>query len=91
MLIGGLVKGCSTHADVLVRFVDEPLVDLVRDTKDVPFAAKLPDEFQFLAAENFAKRIVWRIHYNCFGLFIKLGRQFSLIESPVSRRRLCRF
>ena len=62
-----------------MRFVDEPLVDLVRDTKDVPFAAKLPDEFQFLAAENFAHRIVWRVYDDGLGLAGEFGSQFHFV------------
>lgn len=48
----------STYFDMLVAFVDEPLVHLVAEAQGVVFDAKVCDGLEFSSAENLAEGVV---------------------------------
>jgi hypothetical protein len=48
-----------THSDMLIRFVNQPLVHFIHDAEHIVLLAKLWGEFKLLSGGNFSKRIIW--------------------------------
>src|SRR5207249_10629011 len=52
--------------DMFGAVVDDVLVNLICDGKDIPFLAQLSDELELLAAEYLTGRVIWSVDDNCF-------------------------
>ena len=66
--------------DMFGVVVDNVLVNLVCDGKDIPFLAQFCDELELLAAEYLTCRVIWGVDNNGFGLVIKGRSKFLFIK-----------
>src|SRR5205814_6088061 len=74
--------------DMFGAVVDDVLVNLICDGKDIPFLAQLSDELELLAAEYLTGRVIWSVDDNCFGLVIKRRSKFLFIKRPIGSSQL---
>lgn len=73
----------STHAKVLIRLVDEPLVNFVHNAQNVPFDAQLTDEFELALLEHLPERIIRRVDDYRLCAAIEFRCELLLVEKPV--------
>ena len=68
--------------------INDVLVNLVGDGQDIPFLAETPDELQFLATEDLARRVIRCIDNNGLRLVIERRRKFFLVKRPAGSSQL---
>ena len=54
----------SPDPDVFLRFIDQMLINLIRNTNNIWAFAKIGKFLNFFSCENFPKWIVWIVDYN---------------------------
>src|SRR2546430_6990424 len=68
------------HGDVLRAIVKNVLVDFIGDAIGVPANTEVANEFELSAGENFARRIVWRIENDGFGVQAKRSGKLFFVK-----------
>ena len=71
------------QGDVLRAIEDDVLVDLVRHRDGVVVGTEIGDQFEFLAAEDFPRRIVRRVQDQDLRAVREGGLQLLLIHGPI--------
>jgi hypothetical protein len=75
----------ARHGDVLGAVVEDMFVDFVGDAVGIPSYAKIANEFEFGASENFAGGIVRRVEDDGFCVRAERSAQFPFVEGPIGR------
>lgn len=70
------------EGDVLA-FVDDVLVDIVREGDDIELLAQVGHELQLLAREHLARRVMRRVDDDASGLLVERGAKLHGIDGPV--------
>src|SRR5262249_28990132 len=73
----------TSHRDVFGAIVENVFVDFVRDAVSVPLDAKVSNEFELFASEDFAGGIIWRVEDDGFRVRAEGSGEFAEIESPL--------
>src|SRR5438034_499709 len=73
------------HGNVLRAVIKNVFVDFVGDAIGVPANAKVADEFEFGAREDFAGGIVRRVENDRFGVRAEGGGKFFFVKRPIRR------